>query len=93
MAEDFAGLTRVRAAEDERIVALVEDIDADELDATLYYTSIAGARAELPTRWAVAHMFNHQTHHRGQAHGLLSATTVAPPPLDLAIYLLERAKG
>jgi uncharacterized damage-inducible protein DinB len=35
----------------------------------------------------LAHMFNHQTHHRGQAHGLLSQTAIAPPPLDLAIYL------
>ena len=31
----------------------------------------------------LAHLFNHQTHHRGQVHGLLSQTDVPPPSLDL----------
>jgi uncharacterized damage-inducible protein DinB len=30
----------------------------------------------------LAHLFNHQTHHRGQAHAMLSGTAVAPPQLD-----------
>ncbi len=30
----------------------------------------------------LAHLFNHQTHHRGQAHAMLSATSVKPPQLD-----------
>jgi uncharacterized damage-inducible protein DinB len=30
----------------------------------------------------LAHLFMHQTHHRGQAHAMLSSTTVAPPQLD-----------
>ena len=34
-------------------------------------------------REALAHFFNHQTHHRGQAHAILSVTGHAPPPLDL----------
>ena len=32
---------------------------------------------------ALAHFFNHQTHHRGQAHTIVSLTGHAPPPLDL----------
>ncbi len=32
---------------------------------------------------AAAHLFNHQTHHRGQVHVMLSQTAVAPPSLDL----------
>jgi hypothetical protein len=28
------------------------------------------------------HLFQHQIHHRGQAHAMLSATQVAPPQLD-----------
>jgi uncharacterized damage-inducible protein DinB len=39
---------------------------------------------ELLTR-----LFNHQTHHRGQAHDLLSQTAVAPPSLDLIQFLRE----
>ena len=30
----------------------------------------------------LAHLFNHQTHHRGQAHAMLSSTTIKPPQLD-----------
>ena len=30
----------------------------------------------------LAHLFNHQTHHRGQAHAMLAGTAVAPPQLD-----------
>ncbi|MGY8959468.1 MAG: DinB family protein [Alphaproteobacteria bacterium] len=33
------------------------------------------------------HFFNHQTHHRGQVHDMLSQTDVAPPVLDLLYYL------
>jgi uncharacterized damage-inducible protein DinB len=31
---------------------------------------------------ALAHLFTHQIHHRGQAHAMLSGTQVAPPQLD-----------
>jgi len=30
----------------------------------------------------LAHLFMHQTHHRGQVHAMLAGTTVAPPQLD-----------
>ncbi len=30
----------------------------------------------------LAHLFMHQTHHRGQAHAMLSSTAVPPPQLD-----------
>ncbi len=40
---------------------------------------------------AVAHMFNHQTHHRGQVHGLLSQAGIDPPSLDLPVF--QKASG
>ena len=30
----------------------------------------------------LAHLFMHQTHHRGQAHAMLSGTAIEPPQLD-----------
>ena len=30
----------------------------------------------------LSHLFQHQTHHRGQVHGMLSASSVKPPQLD-----------
>lgn len=42
-----------------------------------------GARVQHDRRDDVlSHLFQHQTHHRGQVHGMLSATTVRPPQLD-----------
>ena len=48
-----------------------------------------GDRFETPLRLVLGHFFNHQTHHRGQVHGLLSQTGVAPPPIDLIDFILR----
>ena len=42
---------------------------------------------------ALSHMFNHQTHHRGQAHGILTQLTGEAPPMDLIYYALENPAG
>ena len=41
----------------------------------------AGIATENATR-LLAHLFQHQIHHRGQAHAMLAGTTVKPPQLD-----------
>jgi uncharacterized damage-inducible protein DinB len=56
---------------------------------TLRYRNMAGEAQETPLAWTLAHFFNHQTHHRGQVHGMLSGTPVAPPPLDLIYFLRQ----
>lgn len=87
LCRDLAALTAARQAEDERILAYAGGLSASMLDADLDYRNMAGEARRTPLRWALAHFFNHQTHHRGQAHGLLSATDVPPPPLDLLYFL------
>lgn len=34
-------------------------------------------------------LFNHQTHHRGQVHALLTQCGLEPPPLDVGFFLEE----
>ena len=41
----------------------------------------AGVQHETATR-LLAHLFQHQIHHRGQVHAMLAGTAVAPPQLD-----------
>jgi len=41
----------------------------------------AGIQTESATR-LLAHLFQHQIHHRGQAHAMLAGTAVKPPQLD-----------
>ncbi|HEX6979782.1 MAG TPA: DinB family protein [Alphaproteobacteria bacterium] len=88
---DFAGLRVAREAEDAQIINVIEAMDEPTLNSTLRYKNMAGEAQATPMRLVLAHLFNHQTHHRGQAHGLLSQTGVAPPPLDLIYYLRESA--
>ena len=89
LCRDFTTLRAARVAEDERILAYAGGLRPPQLDADLEYRNSAGEARRVPMRWALAHFFNHQTHHRGQAHGLLSATPVPPPPLDLLYFLPE----
>jgi uncharacterized damage-inducible protein DinB len=88
---DLASLRAAREAEDERIVALVDGLDAAALAEDLVYRTVTAPRTEMrtPRHLCLLHLFNHQTHHRGQAHDQLSQTEVPPPPLDLLIYVRE----
>ncbi|MGH9629987.1 MAG: DinB family protein [Bryobacteraceae bacterium] len=47
------------------------------------YVNSQGKRYSEAAPVAVGHFFNHQTHHRGQLHGLLTQAAVQPPRLDL----------
>lgn len=87
---DLAELKQARVAEDERILKLTEALDTEALSRDLEYRTVAGTEHRTPLVWVLSHMFNHQTHHRGQAHALLSQTAVKPPPLDLIFFLRER---
>jgi uncharacterized damage-inducible protein DinB len=89
---DFAGLRVAREAEDAQIINVINAMDEPTLNTTLRYRPITGdSTMATPMRFVLAHLFNHGTHHRGQAHALLSQTSVAPPPLDLIFYLREAA--
>ena len=81
--EDFDGLRRAREHEDERIQAFASGLPDGFLGGTMRYVNEAGKTYEDPVRLLVAHLFNHQTHHRGQIHDLLTQTNVPPPVLDL----------
>lgn len=89
--DDFAALRAAREAEDQRILALVDRLDEAALAQELDYANMAGKPQRTRLDWVLVHVFNHETHHRGQAHGLLSQTVVAPP-LDLIFFLREAAR-
>lgn len=86
---DFPGLKVARAVADDRIVNSVDQIDAAALERIVTFTRSSGASAQLPMKYLLGHLFNHATHHRGQAHDMLSQTAQAPPELDLFIFLLR----
>jgi uncharacterized damage-inducible protein DinB len=87
--DEFADLKAARESEDARIFGFVGGLGDAALAGTLRYRTMAGESQETPIAWTLAHVFNHQTHHRGQVHGMLSGTPVAPPPLDLIYFLRQ----
>ena len=74
---------------DVRIIAYVDALAASRLEEDLIYRTVAGDPMRTHMAQVLAHFFNHQTHHRGQAHAMLSSTNVAPPVLDLIYFLRD----
>ena len=87
----FAALDAAREIEDQRILRFTRGLTAERLGETLHYRTMAGDAKATPLDVALTHVFNHQTHHRGQAHAMLSGTAVPPPSIDLLYFLPEDA--
>jgi len=87
--DDFAALTAAREAEDQRLIAFTKQLTQAEIEGVLHYKNMAGEPKSSELLPLLAHIFNHQTHHRGQAHAMLASTRVAPPPLDLVYFIYE----
>ena len=84
MYPDWDGLKRERADFDSQIVAWADRLDPTWLAGNLTWYSGAAKRDLTNAKWLlVTHMFNHQTHHRGQVHCLLTQAGGRPDPTDL----------
>lgn len=89
----FCDLKCAREVEDERIAAYASGLTIERLAAVIAYSSLRGFPVQQPLWQALAHFFNHQTHHRGQAHALLKDAGKEPPPLDMLLFQREEAKA
>jgi uncharacterized damage-inducible protein DinB len=87
---DFADLRRERALTDAELSAWVSELTEERLAEPLVFQR-GGLRQECPLWWAVAHVFNHQTHHRGQITTLLTQSGSDPGVTDLFAMLREEA--
>ncbi|MBP5977476.1 damage-inducible protein DinB [Brasilonema sp. CT11] len=81
--EDFDELRSDRVLEDERIEAFMSKLNQDFFTKTISYVNNQGKLYTDPPNLLLAHFFNHQTHHRGQIHDMLTQTEIAPPVLDM----------
>ncbi|HEU0156460.1 MAG TPA: DinB family protein [Stellaceae bacterium] len=88
---DLVALKVARLAEDERIRQVIAGLPEARLGEPLAWRDATGERCVAPLRLVLGHLFNQQTHHRGEAHALLSQAGVSPPILDLAAFLRESA--
>ena len=79
----FPDLRNAREQMDQRITAFFDAADAGVLAKGFSYINNQGKPYRETAPVALAHFFNHQTHHRGQVCVMLAATPVKPPSLDL----------
>ena len=85
--EDRRSLTAARADEDDRIGSYVASLNEPALTGLHSYSTTKGKPFKQRRSDILAHLFNHQTHHRGQAHAILSIVTGREPPaLDLLAF-------
>lgn len=76
-----AALKDAQAAVDRRLLAIVEALDGAGLQHIVSVHRGTSIQRERMDR-LLLHLFQHQVHHRGQAHAMLSGTSVSPPQLD-----------
>jgi uncharacterized damage-inducible protein DinB len=79
--ETCAKLAAEQRAVDQRLIAACATLDDAKLATAIPVMRRAGVQTEEATR-LLAHLFQHQIHHRGQVHAMLAGTSIKPPQLD-----------
>jgi uncharacterized damage-inducible protein DinB len=88
---ELPALRAAREAEDRRIVKWIGGLSEKALSGRFTYMTVTDMRT-ISQRLApsLAHFFNHQTHHRGQAHTIL--TSLGRPSLALDLIYFQRTE-
>lgn len=81
-ATTLAELAQRQTSSDERLIAWLIAADSVALEATVQMPRGEGRVQRDAAAHMLAHLFMHQTHHRGQVHAMMSSTRVKPPQLD-----------
>ena len=91
--DDFALYTARRRELDGELLRLAEQLSESWLAETMSYANSKGVVRRHPRWWAVGHLFNHQTHHRGQVTAMLTRLGVDPGPTDLMVMQWSEAEA
>lgn len=91
--EQFQKLRVARETLDEELRDYVASLDETTLAERISYTYGDDRRCEQDRSSALAHVFNHQTHHRGQCHAMLTRLTGDAPALDLLFHQRETGEA
>lgn len=87
--DEFEPLRAAREAEDARIIRWISGLSDADIADTFTYTPVTNPQPVTQRLApALSHIFNHQTHHRGQAHMIL--TSLGQPSLALDLIYFQR---
>lgn len=88
---EFGKLRTAREAEDKRIVKWIGSRTEKDFAGRFTYMTVTDMRTvSQRLSPALSHFFNHQTHHRGQAHTIL--TSLGKPSLQLDLIYFQRTE-
>lgn len=83
---DWSTLVNERRSLDQAIVDWADVLEPDWLVGDLtWYSGALGRKLSRPRTLLLVHFFNHQTHHRGQVHAMLTAAGAKPDDTDLMV--------
>jgi len=87
--DDIEALGTQREALDALILAFADTWTEERLNEPVRYRNMAGDKHERPLGELLQHVFNHQTHHRGQVTTLLFQAGIDPEATDLLVMMME----
>ena len=79
---EFAAIRMAQIATDQRLIGFCDRLTTDELDRVISIDRGPAGIDRETVGDTLSHLFIHQVHHRGQAHAMLSGSSIAPPQLD-----------
>ncbi len=83
---DWEDLKAKRVAFDQSLIDWTDKLDASWLYGNLtWYSGISKQERVKPQWFLLTHFFNHQAHHRGQVHAMLTAAGAKPDDTDLML--------
>lgn len=91
-AQTIADLKAAQSKVDRRLIEFCRELTSDGA-AVLTRIDRRDHVQEERTDRVLLHLFQHQIHHRGQAHAMLAGTNIKPPQLDEFFMSSDRARG
>ena len=85
--DNFNDLEKARVEEDDSLIHFIDNLDEKEVDKNYTFTRMDG-RGEFTITFGLTliTLFNHQTHHRGQIHTMLTQAGIKPAQMDVVDF-------
>ena len=85
--ENLFQLEEARIKEDKHLVDLVNSLSEESIHKEITYKGFETGSTTYTINMILITLFNHQTHHRGQIHNMLSQAGVKPPQIDIPDFI------
>ena len=85
--ENLFQLEGARIKEDNNLIDLVNNLSEESINKEITYQNFEAKKTTCTINMMLITMFNHQTHHRGQVHNMLSQAGMKPPQIDIPDFI------